>query len=144
MKFNFLANVATSDLAFEAFGKDYNELFGNAALALESAQVDLASVKPNIVKKIKIKGGSLEDLLFSFLEELVFLKDSEQMLFSQVSCIVETDDANFILKAKLRGERINPQKHKLGVDVKAVTKHLFKIEKRPLKKDLMCRVVLDV
>jgi len=41
------------------------------------------------------------------------------------------------------GEEINSNKHKLGSDVKAVTKHLFGIEKRP-EGLFCCQVVLDI
>ena len=59
MKYRFLPNIATADLAFEAFGRDYNELFENAGLALESAMVDLISLKAREVKEIKLKSENL-------------------------------------------------------------------------------------
>lgn len=143
-KFRFLPDIATADLAFEAKGRDYNELFENAGLALESAQVDLETIQPSLVKKIKLESYSIKDLLFSFLEELIFIKDSERILFNRIECKVERiKDKKWKLECKLSGERIDIQKHKLGVDVKAVTKHLFRVEglKTP---PLRCLVVVDV
>ncbi|KKQ52104.1 hypothetical protein A2865_03150 [Candidatus Woesebacteria bacterium RIFCSPHIGHO2_01_FULL_39_17] len=144
MKYRFLPNIATADLAFEAFGRDYNELFENAGLALESAMVDLISLKAREVKEIKLEGENLEALLSSFLEELVFIKDSEQLLFNNILCDVkQMGGGRWRVDAKLGGEKIDRKKHKLGVDVKAVTKHLFKIEVRP-DKTYHCQVILDV
>ena len=74
-KFKFLPDIATADLAFEAFGKDASELFENAGLALESAMVESDSLKTREVKEINLKNENLENLLSSFFYELVFLKD---------------------------------------------------------------------
>lgn len=144
VSFRFLPDIVTADLAFEAYGMDYEELFENAGLALESAQVDLKTIKPSLVKKIKLESDSFENLLFSFLEELIFIKDSKRILFNRIRCSVrKSAEKKWELECRLLGEKINPKKHKLGVDVKAVTKHLFKVEgfKNP---PLCCRVVLDV
>ena len=142
-KFRFLPDIATADLAFEAFGKDTSELFENAGLALESAMVDVNSLETQEVKEINLKSDNLENLLSSFLEELVFLKDAEQLLFNGILCNVRKIEGVWTAKAKLAGEKIDRQKHKLGVDVKAITKHLFKIEKLS-DKTYRCQIVLDV
>lgn len=143
MRFRFLPNIATADLAFQAFGKNYSELFKNAALALESAMVDLKSIKAGKEKEIKLEGVSIENLLSSFLEELIFLKDAEQLLFNRIVCKVMRKSERYVLMSKLSGEKIDYQKHKLGDDVKAVTKHLFMVEKLP-DSTLRCLVVVDV
>lgn len=135
--------MATADLAFEAFGKNYNELFENAGLALESSQVDLKTIKSSRVQKIRLQADSLEHLLFSFLEELIFLKDAEQLLFNRIKCKVSKGREKWRLQVKLSGEKIDIKKHKLGVDVKAVTKHLFKVERLP-DEAFRCQVILDV
>ena len=122
--------------------------------------VKLNSVKPTKEHTINKEENSVENLLYSFLEELVFLKDAETLVFSRVKCEVqrlrapshperrpakrgEVEGSRWKLKAKASGEKIDPDKHKLGVDVKAVTKHLFTIEKLP-NKPLRCQVILDV
>lgn len=142
-KFRFLPDIATADLAFEAFGKNYNELFENAGLALEEATVKLTTVEPKETHTISKEESSVEDLLCSFLEELVFLKDAEQLVFSKIRCSVSKDFTGWEVRSELSGEKIDTSKHKLGVDVKAVTKHLFKIEKLP-NKTLRAQVILDV
>ncbi len=143
-KFRYLENITTADLAFEAYGADYDELLENAGLALESAQVDLESLEQSRVYKIELKANSLESLLHTFLEELVFLKDAKQLLFNRIKCDVNKERSDlWVVSCDLSGEKIDKKKHKLGVDVKAVTKHLFKIERLP-NKDLRCQIVLDV
>ncbi|MEK6826460.1 MAG: archease, partial [Nanoarchaeota archaeon] len=73
----------TADVMFEAYGKTLNELFENAALATQETQVDLKDVKGKIKRKINLKNKSIEMLLFDFLQELIFLKDSQYSLFSK-------------------------------------------------------------
>jgi SHS2 domain-containing protein len=143
-KFRFLPNIVTADLAFEAFGKDYDELFVNAGLALESAMIELNSLEPVRRQNIKIESDSVENLLLLFLEELVFLKDAKRLLFNKLDCkVTRTGRGVWKLENRSLGEIIDSGKHKLGVDVKAVTKHLFKLEKLP-RKPFRTQVVLDV
>lgn len=141
-KFRFLPDVATADLAFEAFGRDRDELFENAGLALEEAMVKTESVEPRESFSVDKEEENLEELLFSFLEELVFLKDSEQLLFNKLKCRVEQENGKWKLSATLSGEKIDPKKHKLGVDVKAVTKHLFEVGED--KEGYWAQVILDI
>lgn len=152
LKFRFLPKVALADVGFAAYGKTPAALFTNAGQALEEVMVDFqtsAKCKAQSVR-LKLKAGSLAELLFGFLNELIFLKDAEQLLVRKSEVrIWRSEDrgqkANFegwILQAELFGEKINPQRHQLRTDVKAVTKHLFEVkEEKGLWKAM---VVLDV
>ena len=71
VNFKYLPNIATADLAFETFGENSSELFENAGLALESSMVNLNTLNVQEVKEIKLESDNLENLLSSFLEELV-------------------------------------------------------------------------
>jgi SHS2 domain-containing protein len=142
-KFHFLEDIATADLAFEAFGKNYSELFKNAGLALEEAMVETKSVQSKINYEIELDDSNIENLLYLFLEELVYLKDAEELLFSKIKCRIKSAKNVWKFAANLGGERINRKKHKLRDDVKAVTKHLFRVKELP-NKNYRCQVVLDV
>ena len=143
-KFRFLPDIATADLAFEAFGTNYSELFENAGLALEDAMVKLTSVKPTKEHTINKEENSVENLLYSFLEELIFLKDAETLVFNRIKCKVrKVKSERWSVYSEVFGEKIDPKKHKLGVDVKAVTKHLFEIKQLP-NKTYRTQVILDV
>lgn len=142
--FRFLPHSVTSDVAFEAFGETYEELFINAGTALFSVMADLNKVKTPEKRLLTIKADTIENLLFSFLNELLFLKDRDAILFSKFSIHYDTRKyrSKLAISAKIEGEKIDPNKHKLGVDVKAVTKHNFKIEKEQGK--YKATVVLDI
>lgn len=156
LKFRFLPKIALADVAFEAYGKTPAELFENAACALEKVMVDFAASAKckEQSAKLRLEAKSLEELLFGFLNELVFLKDSKQLLIRRSEIGIcppaveagKSDpskaDGNWYLEANLLDEKIDPARHKLHTDVKAVTKHLFEVKKG---KDLWkARVVLDV
>jgi SHS2 domain-containing protein len=143
MKYKFLSDVSTAEIAFEAYGKDYSELFENAAYAIEKITVSPDSVSPETEKTIRLEAESIDDLLFSFLEELVFLKDAEQLVFSRIRCVVDEEGGQWMMEARLEGETIDTQKHELDADIKAVTKHLFEV-KHPKDNTYSCKVVVDV
>lgn len=140
-KFCFLENIATADLAFEAQGRDLGELFENAALALSEAMVDTKTVSPSAKQEVRCQNETIEGLLFDFLDEIVFLKDSKSLLFSQFKVTV-TRDRLYRLQGDLFGEEISPLKHVLRADVKAVTMYQFKVEKQ--NSSWKARVVLDI
>jgi SHS2 domain-containing protein len=139
--YRFLEGIAVADLAFEAAGKDLAALFENAALAVFVSQVKLETVEPKVAKKIVLENEDVGQLLFDFLNEIIFLKDAEQLIFKSVKASI-TRNAVYKLVADLKGETIDPKKHKLGNDLKAVTMHQFKVEQTP--KGWRCLVVIDI
>lgn len=87
--------------------------------------------------------------MFEFLQQLVFYKDAELLLFSKYKTKIFANEKNDFLKldAELRGERIDASKHELLVDVKAVTWHKFSVEKisgAGGKAGWKAQVILDV
>jgi|SRR3989344_318073 len=140
MKYKFLEH--TADVMFEAYGKNLNALFANAALAVFEVQCDLKKVGNKIKKKINLKNENAENLLFDFLEELIYLKDAKYILFGKFRVEIKKIRDNYILDALAYGEKINPEKHELKTDVKAVTLHEFFLKKT--SKGWKCRVLLDI
>lgn len=136
--YKFLPNVATADVAFDAEAKTIEELFEECAKAVFDTQCDIKKVEAKEKKVVELENDDPEDMLFDFLNELVYLKDSLYMLFSKFKVKITGSE----LKAEIYGEKINPDKHDLKVDVKAVTLHLFKLEKT--KEGVKVRVVLDI
>ena len=132
----------TADVGFFAYGKDAAELFKNAALATTAQMVEVTDVKPNIEKKISLKGNSLEGLLFDFLGELIYLKDADNLLFSRYDISIKKAGKDYKLTGALKGDKINKETQELRNDVKAVTMHMFKIEKT--KGGYKATIILDI
>ena len=139
--FKFLEKIAIADAAFEAYGKTLEELFVNCAKATFEAMVDSKTVTPNYTEKIQLENKTLEDLLFDWLSELVYLKDYKAILFKDFSVKI-IKNANYKLVAEVKGEAINQQKHLLRADVKAVTYHMLEVKK--YKGIWKARIILDI
>jgi SHS2 domain-containing protein len=130
MPYRFVEGVSIADIAFEAQGKTLEELFISAAQALTNTQVeDLAAIKPKLEMEFTLVAKDEEFLLHSFLQELIFLKDAELLLFKEYDLKVDITSTGYSLHAKAKGDKIDPQMHSLLVDAKAISWHMFKIEK---------------
>ena len=140
--FVVLEHTATADALFQAFGKTLNSCFKNAALAVESLTINLKSVEPKIEEHIDLTADDPKQLLVDFLEELIFLKDTKYLVFSKIKVSVKEQEEHVTLTATLKGERINPKKHELGNDIKAITYHQLKLEKQ--KDHWMAQVLVDI
>ncbi|BDV43307.1 protein archease [Geotalea uraniireducens] len=131
MPYRYLEEIATADIAFEAWGTTQEELFIAAADALLGVMVEEpATVAPVVAVAIELAGEQLDLLLFAFLQELVYHKDARQLLLRITDIALSGTPARSSLTAVARGEEINPGKHTMIVDVKAVTLHRFLVEYR--------------
>jgi SHS2 domain-containing protein len=140
--YTFLPDVATADVCFEATGRTLAELLANAGLATEEVMVDLATVKPKVTRKIRLANAEVDKLLFDFLEELIYTKDKDLLLFSRFGLKIEEKGGKHVLTGTMRGETIDTKRHRLMTDVKAVTLHMFKVERAA--SGWKARVVLDI
>jgi len=141
MPYRFFKDIAIADVAFEATGKTLEEVLESAGLAVTNTMVkDLGSVKRKVKKRISVKSDSEEMLLFNFLQEIVFLKDSKKLLFSKFAVRVKRKPLH--LSCVAEGEKLSMKKHELLVDVKAVTFHRFEVEET--KAGWRAQVILDV
>lgn len=132
MPYLFLDDLATADVAFEATGRDLEDLFIAAAQATVNTMVDrLESVAQVSEKHITLSNPELDLLLFNYLQELIYYKDAEGLLLlPQVLEIVEEEECYF-LYGTVKGEEIDPSRHEQRADVKAVTLHQFRLERTP-------------
>ncbi len=136
MKYKFIEDL-TSDVMFEAYGKDLKEVFENAAEAMFSVICQLDKVKPLESCHVEAKAESAGKLLIAWLQELISIVDTEAMFFSKFE-IQEIKDT--MLKAEIKGEPIKPE---LGETVvKAVTYYKYRFEKTD--KGYRVRVSLDI
>ena len=141
MKYKFLEDIAIADIAYEAYGKDLNELFENAALAIFELSADIKTVEAKEKIEFELENKKLDNLLYDFLSEILFLKDSKYMVFKKVKVDVKEGKLNK-LKAMLHGDTINSNKQHLENDIKAVTMHMFELKKE--KRGYKARIVVDI
>ncbi len=132
----------TADVMFVAKAPTLKELFEQCALATEETMVDVSKVKQKVTEKILVEEKTIEQLLFSFLDELVFFKDYKQLMFSKFEIEVIDNPGKCELKCVATGEKLDMTRHDPKVDVKAVTMHLFKVEQ--VKEAWKAQVILDI
>ena len=138
MTYRYLDKIATADIAFESESDTVEGLFRDSALAVMETMINLKDVKQETKKIIEIEATNIEDLMFDWLSELVFIKDSENMLFSKFNITIKDNK----LKAECFGEEINQKRHKPRVDVKAITLHHFKVEN--IKNKWKANIIIDI
>lgn len=135
-KYKFIEDL-TSDVMFEAYGKNLKELFENAALATLSVICNLKKVRPKKKEKFEMKAENLEGLMFNWLSGIIAISETEHMFFSKVK-VIEISETKVI--AELQGETATPEKGETVV--KAVTYYGFKLEKD--KSGYKVRISLDI
>ena len=142
-QFRFLDDVALADSAFEASGESASELFVAAANAVIETMVNPDTVNPVRTWQLDRREDNLEALLFEWLSHIVYLKDAEGILFRDAEAhVTQLPSGSWELKGRLRGEAIDSNHHELHADVKAVTKHLYRVQQAEHR--WTARVVLDI
>jgi SHS2 domain-containing protein len=133
----------TADAYIAAYGKDLAEAFENAALAMFEVMTNVDEVKAEVEDYVEVEAEDEHALLYSWLEELLIKSETKEMLYSKFKILsMEKTPRGFRLKAKIFGEKFNPEKHLQKVGVKAVTYHRMEISKRPDKVTL--KFILDI
>jgi SHS2 domain-containing protein len=135
----------TADIGFLAYGETLDDAYQNASLAMFDVMTDTNKVDQTLNKTIKIESEDKVSLLYDYLDELLFLTETELMFFSKfdisINKLENNSENNYILKGTIFGEHINWNKHERRSEVKAVTFHLMNVEKDNIFK---VRVVLDL
>lgn len=114
----------TADLMVKACGDTLEECFGNAGYALFDQTVDLTGISPSNVFRIEAEGDDLEDMLYSFLSELLFLEDSDGIVLCELD--VKFNRNKVICEGK--GEYLDKNRHKTRSEIKAVTYHMMSVD----------------
>lgn len=129
MPYRFIDDIAIADVAFEARGETAEGMFKAASEALLNVMVaDMETVRPAEEVNILLESASMEMLLFDLLNELIYYKDSGLLLLRIAEAVIDNPEGTCTLRAVARGERLDPARHPLVVDVKAVTLHRFLVE----------------
>lgn len=115
----------TADIGLRVYGKTLPELFIHAAQGMESLLVAPEQVRGTVGRTITVEGHDHLSLLISWLNELIFLFDTEYLLFRdfEIDALSETR-----LTAHATGEPYDAQRHALSSAIKAVTWHDAHIE----------------
>lgn len=129
----------TANIGFKVWGNTLEALFSNAGRALTDCLVQVDDGVPSQTVFVQLKAESLEALLVQWLSEVLFHFETDGLLglgFSVVQCQMKD------FKATIHGIPWDPQKQPRKRQIKKVTLHEMKIEKREDRYEV--EVILDV
>ncbi|MBE2899840.1 archease [Methanothermobacter thermautotrophicus] len=131
----------TADAGYWAYGHTLEEVFENAALAMFEVMTDTSLVEAAEERRVEITSEDRVSLLYDWLDELLFIHDTEFILFSKFKVKIDEKDDGLHLKGTAMGETIK-ERHERRDEVKAVTFHMMDI----MEDDglLKARVILDL
>jgi len=125
--FEFLDH--TADVLVKAWGRTLPEALSEIARGMFEIMTDTSKIEPTTAVEIEVCGFDLENLVYRWLEELLYYHDSKNLVFGefQVVSIEEKssgdNEKSICLKAIVKGEVFNRDKHESRTVVKAVTYH---------------------
>lgn len=138
-KYKFLSH--TGDVKFQAFGRTLEEAFSNAALATISLMWDNKKIEKRIKYRLEKQGIDLKQLLVVFLEEILFLMDSQMFLLHSAQKVrIEKKENQYLLEAFFSGDKYS-DKYEIFGGVKAITYNEMRVE---CNSHFMVQVVVDV
>lgn len=138
--FKIVDDLPSADFVFDAFGENLEDLFVNCAKACFYCMTDLEKVLPIHRTEFEVRGETVEDLLFSFIAELIYLKDTKKTFFSDFNVRIADDRDS--LNAVVTGEPIDYNKHVIKTDVKAATYHDLHVREKNGR--YVVRMILDL
>jgi SHS2 domain-containing protein len=114
----------TADILVRCTGDTLEECFESAAYALFDQMVDARTIEHEIRYTFEVEDEDIENRLFLFLSELLFIMDAESLVLG--SFRVTFDVTKVICEA--HGETLDLNKHKPKTEIKAITYHMMHID----------------
>lgn len=128
----------TADVGIIAHGETVEEVFINAAHGMFNIIGDMNEVDEVISLDITVEAPDQEELLVTWLNELLYLFDAENLIFSRFEVLNLTKEH---LTAIAHGEPVDLARHHLKTQVKAATYHMLKLREQD---GFRAQIILDV
>ena len=133
----------TADVQIHSWGSTVVEAFEQACMAMFNYMTDINGILPKRTVEIKAQGSDCESLLFSFLDEFLFLSSSDDYFMLREVQILEFDKENWTIHARGFGEDFDQVRHGgQGTEVKAITYSAMQIQETDEKTDIF--VIIDI
>jgi SHS2 domain-containing protein len=123
----------SGDVGLRAFGADLESLFSNAAAGLYDLITDPELIREDRSVELTAESSSLEGLLVSWLNELIFRFDAYGFIGKRIvitGLSLPDHAGSFRVRACLTGEDFDSSRHERRLLVKAATYHMLKIEQK--------------
>ncbi len=131
----------TADIGLIASGDTLPEAFANAAYGMFSIISDMEAVEEKEYREMAIAEDDAEDLLFEWLNSLLYHFDVDNLLFSRFDISeLEISLSGCALKARCYGEKYDPARHRLKTGIKSATYHTLEVD----RENNRVRVIFDI
>ncbi len=118
----------TADVGIRAWGDTIEEAFEQAALGMFSIIADVSKVELIGEAEVRVDNDEMDGLLVDWLSELLYLFDAERIFLGKFKVKIDERNGRYFLKGRVFGETYDPKKHGMGVEIKAVTYHMLKVD----------------
>ena len=116
----------TADVGLRVSGVDLDDLFRTAAEGLlDYIVVNRGDVRVVSREVISLEADDPAELLVGWLGELIYRTETRHVLYAAFDVRVSADGRS--LRAEVGGEPIDPSRHLLDHEVKAVTRHALEL-----------------
>lgn len=129
----------TADLGLRVRAGGLSELMADAARGLFSMIVEnLGDVGVSTTMPVRVEGLDPAYLLLDWLGELLAIFDTRRLVLCDFQVRVTSEG----LDATVGGEPLDPRKHRLAHEVKAITYHRLRVEQ--VDGDWQAEVIVDI
>lgn len=118
----------TADVGYRLFAPNLAELFAVGGCALFDAMTELDSIQLQFEREIEVAADDVEALFVAWLAELNFYCITKFELYAEFKIAEISPTA---LRATVRGEKIDPARHVIQTEIKAVTYHELYVREMP-------------
>jgi SHS2 domain-containing protein len=113
----------TADIALHAEASALPELFAEAAAGLFEIICDVRGTGGSYATSVRVEADSPGHLMHDWLSELLYIHETEDVVLSRFDVKIRENS----LEAQVAGEKIDPERHVLKAEVKAVTYHMLSV-----------------
>ena len=129
----------TADMGIIAYGTDLKQLFANAAGGMFDQMVNLDVVTESVTRTIKLTSDDTESLLVEWLNELLYIFDTEYLVFKRYDISVLNSGT---LKAICYGDKLDFKANPPIREIKAATYHMLSIASN--KEVFKAQIIFDI
>ena len=114
-----------ADVGVRGLGETVEQAFEQAALALSAVVADISRIVPKETAEVRCEAPDRELLLVSWLNAIVYEMAVRKMVFGEFHVAISGNSLN----GRLCGEKVDPERHDVVVEVKGATVTALKVER---------------
>lgn len=137
MPYRFLEHTADAGLA--ATGQSQADLFASTGEGLAALLCEPDGIREQATIELEASAPDVESLMVAWLSEINYRFEVDRFAFRSFE-VEEVSDTH--IKGTGHGERIDPSRHRIGEQVKAITYHQLEVKRDGDR--WSARVIVDI